>query len=540
MFSFENLKIRTKLSLGFGALVALMLVLATVSLWRMGAMSNAVERMEHVQIERLDPLYVAREALDQTGLAARNAFIFTDAAAAVHELDILDQQRSLYLAQLEQLAPRFAGNPQFEQMRADMLKMAHELDRPRKYRDAGDMNAYGQFLMNECSPLRRRIVDEIAVLVKAEQAESAGAVTLADTVFSQSIVEVALVTGFAFVLCMAIGWAITRSLLRQLGGEPAYAADIADRIAHGELAIDVDTRSGDESSLLYSIRSMRDKLAAIVGQVRSGTDSITHASSDIASGSEDLARRTEQQAGALEAVASAMEELTSTVRQNADNATQANLLAQTASEVSCEGGRVVEDVVRTMGSINDSSKKIVDIIAVIDGIAFQTNILALNAAVEAARAGEQGRGFAVVASEVRNLAQRSAAAAKEIKGLIVDSVDRVDTGARLVEQAGDTMRKVVESVGRVTGIMAEISSASLEQTAGIEQVNTSIGAMDGMTQQNTALVEEASAAAQEMQQQAAALAEVVGVFKLEAAAGRQRAAAPLQAGARPERLLARH
>jgi len=541
MSYFENLKIRTKLTLGFGTLVALMLVLAAVSLWRMGAMSNAVKHMKQVQQERLDPLYVAREALDQTGLAARNAFIFTDAAAAGRELDILDRERSLYLAQLDQLAPRFAGNPQFEQMRADMLAMARELDRPRKYHNAGDTSGYGQFLVNECSPLRRRIVAEIDVLVKAEQAETSGAVKVADSVFAQSIVEVVLVTGFAFVLCMAIGWAITRSLMRQLGGEPAYAAEIADRIAHGELAIDIDTRSGDASSLLYSIRAMRDKLAAIVGQVRSGTDSIAHASSDIAEGSQDLSRRTEQQAGALEAVASAMEELTSTVRQNADNATQANLLAQTASQVSHEGGRVVEDVVRTMGSINESSKKIVDIISVIDGIAFQTNILALNAAVEAARAGEQGRGFAVVASEVRNLAQRSAAAAKEIKGLIVDSVDRVDTGARLVEQAGDTMRQVIESVGRVTGIMAEISNASREQTVGIEQVNTSIGAMDGMTQQNTALVEEASNAAAEMQQQAATLADIVSVFKLDAAAQRQRVApSPTQVTARPERLLAQY
>jgi methyl-accepting chemotaxis protein len=540
MIYFDTLKIRTKLSLGFGALVVLMLALAAVSLWRMGAMSTAVKSMEHVQRDRLDPLYVAREALDQTGLAARNAFIFTDAAAAGREFDILDRERSLYLAQLEQLAPRFAGNPAFEQMKTDMLAMARELDRPRKYREAGDMSGYGQFLVNECSPLRRRIVAEIDVLVKAEQAETEGAVKAAETVFSQSIVEVAALTVFAFLLCMAVGWAITRSLLRQLGGEPAYAADIADRIAHGELAIDVDTRSGDQSSLLYSIRAMRDKLAAIVGQVRSGTDSIAHASSDIASGSQDLSRRTEQQAGALEAVASAMEELTSTVRQNADNATQANLLAQTASQVSCEGGRVVEDVVRTMGSINESSKKIVDIISVIDGIAFQTNILALNAAVEAARAGEQGRGFAVVATEVRNLAQRSAAAAKEIKALIVDSVERVDTGARLVEQAGDTMRKVVESVGRVTGIMAEISSASREQTAGIEQVNTSIGAIDGMTQQNTALVEEASNAAAEMQQQAAALAALVSVFKLEAAAQRRRLApSPAQSGAFPRGLLAR-
>jgi methyl-accepting chemotaxis protein len=540
MSKFQSMTIRTKLNLGFGALVALMLVLAGLSLSRMSAISDAVQHQAQVQRDKLDPLYVAREALDQTGMAARNAFIFSDDAAARRELDILDQQRSLYLAQLEQLAPQFAGNAQFDKVREGMLAMAHELDRPRKYRDSTDKEGFGQFLVNECSPLRRRIVADIAVLLKAEQQESVDANRAAESLFSRSIVLVATLTAFAFALCVAIGWAITRSLLRQLGGEPAYAADIANRIASGELAIEVATRPGDDSSLIHAIGAMRDNLAGIVGRVRAGTDSIATASSQIASGNRDLSSRTEQQASALEEVASAMEELTSTVRQNAEHAAQANALAQTASEVSREGGRVVEQVVHTMGSINASSRKIVDIISVIDGIAFQTNILALNAAVEAARAGEQGRGFAVVASEVRNLAQRSAAAAKEIKGLIVDSVDKVDSGAKLVEQAGDTMRKVVESVGRVTGIMAEISSASREQSAGIEQVNSSIGAMDGMTQQNTALVEEASAAAQEMQQQAAALAEVVGVFKLAAAApGRRAHAAPVRAGARPERLLAR-
>jgi len=539
MFTFHSMTIRTKLKLGFGALLALMLVLAALSLWRMSAISDAVRHQAQVQRDKVDPLYVAREALDQTGIAARNAFIFGDPASARRELDILDRERKLYLAQLEQIAPRFAGNAQFDRVREGMLAMAHELDRPRKYRDAADMDGFGKFLVNECSPLRRRIVADIEVLLKAEQQESLDATQAAEGLFAGSITLMAALSGFAFLLCLVIGWAITRSLLRQLGGEPAYAADIANRIAGGELAIEVATRPGDDSSLIHSIGAMRDNLAQIVGQVRAGTDSIATASSQIASGNRDLASRTEQQASALEEVASAMEELTSTVRRNAEHAAQANALAQTASEVSREGGRVVDQVVDTMGSINASSRKIVDIIAVIDSIAFQTNILALNAAVEAARAGEQGRGFAVVASEVRNLAQRSAAAAKEIKGLIVDSVAKVDSGAKLVEQAGETMRKVVESVGRVTGIMAEISSASREQSAGIEQVNSSIGAMDGMTQQNTALVEEASAAAQEMQQQAAALAEVVGVFKLEAAARRQRAM-PARAGARQERLLARY
>jgi methyl-accepting chemotaxis protein len=260
--------------------------------------------------------------------------------------------------------------------------------------------------------------------------------------------------------------------------------------------------------------------------VRSGTETIATASTEIASGNLDLSSRTEQQASALEETASSMEELTSTVKQNADNARQANQLAQSASEVALRGGAVVADVVRTMGSINASAGKIVDIIGVIDGIAFQTNILALNAAVEAARAGEQGRGFAVVASEVRSLAQRSASAAKEIKALIGDSVDKVGEGSRLVNQAGATMDDIVTSVKRVTDIMGEITMASREQEAGIEQINQAISEMDAVTQQNAALVEEAAAAAQSLQDQSGKLAEVVGVFRLDAAAEPVRAAPP--------------
>jgi methyl-accepting chemotaxis protein len=318
-------------------------------------------------------------------------------------------------------------------------------------------------------------------------------------------------------------WLISRSLLRQLGGEPTEAVRIAGKIAAGDLAVEIGTRPGDDASLLYAMKTMRDSLARIVSQVRTGTDTIATASAQIAAGNIDLSARTEQQASSLEETASSMEEMTSAVKQNADNARQANSLARSASHVAEKGGDVVSQVVHTMGAINQSAQKIVEIIAVIDGIAFQTNILALNAAVEAARAGEQGRGFAVVATEVRNLAQRSAAAAKEIKTLISDSVEKVDSGNKLVEEAGATMHEVVDSIRRVTDIMSEIVAASEEQASGIDQVNQAVTQMDTVTQQNAALVEEAAAAAQSMREQADQLAQVVGVFLLSAdqhAAGR--------------------
>ncbi|RJF96340.1 hypothetical protein D3871_21285 [Noviherbaspirillum saxi] len=307
---------------------------------------------------------------------------------------------------------------------------------------------------------------------------------------------------------------VIRSVERTIGGDPDQATGVAHRIASGDLTQTVNVKQNDKSSLLFAMKQMQDNLLSIVSRVRAGTDAISTASSQIAAGNMDLSSRTEQQAASLEETASSMEELTSTVKQNADNARQANQLAMVASAVAGKGGDVVAEVVDTMTAINDSANKIADIIGVIDGIAFQTNILALNAAVEAARAGEQGRGFAVVAAEVRTLAQRSAAAAKEIKGLIGDSVDKVHTGTTLVDQAGATMKEVVTSVRRVTDIISEIAAASAEQTTGIEQVNLAITQMDQVTQQNAALVEEAAAASASMQSQAGELAEAASVFKL--------------------------
>jgi methyl-accepting chemotaxis protein len=324
-------------------------------------------------------------------------------------------------------------------------------------------------------------------------------------------VTTAVVTAALVAFGALSAWLITLSIVKPLRS----ALRVASTVASGDLSTTFRTYGPDEAGdLMRALQAMNDALSKVVAEVQDGTRAIAGAANEIASGNLDLSARTEQQASSLEETASSMEELVSIVRQNADNAHQANQLAQAASDVATRSGRIVGDVVETMHSIDASSRKIVDIIAVIDGIAFQTNILALNAAVEAARAGEQGRGFAVVAAEVRNLAQRSAGAAKEIKTLIGDSVDQVNVGTKLVQQAGVTMTEVVDSVARVTDIMAEITMASREQTVGIDQVNEAITQMDQVTQQNAALVEEAAAAAASMQDQTARLAEVAARFKL--------------------------
>ncbi|MDO8413111.1 MAG: methyl-accepting chemotaxis protein [Gallionellaceae bacterium] len=367
--------------------------------------------------------------------------------------------------------------------------------------------------MTQAYDQHRSVIDQIVQLANRgnedEEAHAAQQVRI-----GMWLMLAILVTALALGLALAL--IIFRRVLKQLGGDPAHVSEVARHIAEGDLTMEIAVPPRDNQSMIARMKIMQRMLRKTVAEIQKAVDMVSSASSEIAAGNMDLSERTEQQASSLEETASSMEEMTATVKQNADNARQANQLALSASDVAIKGGNVVSQVVETMGSINASSKKIVDIISVIDSIAFQTNILALNAAVEAARAGEQGRGFAVVANEVRNLAQRSAAAAKEIKELIGNSVEKINTGNKLVDQAGTTMQEIIDSVKRVTDIMADIMAASLEQSEGIEQINKAITQMDEVTQQNAALVEEASAAAASLQEQAVNLTQTVNVFKTDA------------------------
>ncbi|THC46558.1 methyl-accepting chemotaxis protein [Massilia sp. Mn16-1_5] len=513
----NKLGVGRRLALAFSVILAIMVVLAVLSLAKMATIQDKLDRIVSHDNVKLGLIMDIRQSVMNAILNGRNIALMSDAAEIDAENKRLAANRAVYadtFKRLEALANTPAEKAALDKITASRAAAVDVVTKMTNLVKAGDREGSNRVLLQELQPLQTKTIEAMDAMVAHEEGLVAEAAEEARAAHAAARLQTTLLTLAALAIGALLAWTITRRLLRQLGGEPLYATTIADRIAQGDLGVPIELRAGDSASLLFALRTMRDKLADLVGQVRVATDSIAQASSEVAGGSADLSSRTEAQAGTLEETASSMEELTSTVKHNADNAAQANSLARAASTVAERGGSVVAEVVGTMGAINDSSKKIVDIIGVIDGIAFQTNILALNAAVEAARAGEQGRGFAVVASEVRNLAQRSAAAAKEIKALIADSVDKVETGSKLVDQAGSTMHEIVGSIRQVAELMGGITVASQEQTRGIEQVNVALIEMDGVTQQNAALVEEAAAAAQAMQQQAAQLARLVSVFQL--------------------------
>ncbi|MDC8757284.1 methyl-accepting chemotaxis protein [Janthinobacterium fluminis] len=515
-----KMKVGTRLGLGF-ALVLLLLVAVTVV--GIARMSQIQGRLDHVVgvnnvVTRL--VIDMRANVSDRITSLRILTLLTDAGDMEPEMNRIKAQTAKYQEAQKKLQEQFAVEATAEEKALLNAIKEHEAAAMPAIAKASELwladkaEEATKVMIKEIRPVQKKWMEALEQLAVLEDQLNAQVLTDARTAFDSARTFMILLGVLAVAMGVAAAFVITRGLLKQLGGEPDYTASIAGSIAKGDLSVLINTKATDQDSLLAEMKEMRDSLVGIVGQVRIGTETIGTASREIAAGNIDLSSRTEMQASSLEKTSSAMEELTATVKQNADNAREANQLAATASDVALKGGSVVSQVVDTMSSINESAKKIVDIIGVIDGIAFQTNILALNAAVEAARAGEQGRGFAVVASEVRNLAQRSAGAAKEIKILIDDSAEKVERGTKLVGQAGVTMGEVVASVKRVTDIMGEISSASQEQSAGIEQVNLSIIEMDSMTQQNASLVEQAAAAAQSLQDQAAELANVVSIFKL--------------------------
>ena len=520
---FRNLKVGTRLILCFLAVALLGAVVAGIGIYNMDQMNARAKRLYEQELLGLSYAKEANVNLVLINRTLRGAMLASTEARRQKSLDNLVSYQKEVHDNLERARPLFTtekGKRVFAELDDEMRGYGAFIDEQARrakaepLQEARDSVTYMFDTFLPHSNLIDAKMDQLAKIKEqsAREVNEENAVAYTD---SRSLMLVLVLCSLA--AGAGLGMLITRSLTRQLGGEPAYAAEVAGRIAGGDLATPVELRSGDTGSLLFAMHTMRDKLATIVTQVRGGTDAIGSASSQIAAGNLDLSSRTEEQASSLEETASSMEELTSTVKQNADNARQANALAATATGVAGKGGAVVAQVVETMGAINTSAGKIVEIISVIDGIAFQTNILALNAAVEAARAGEQGRGFAVVAGEVRNLAQRSAQAAKEIKGLIEDSVNRVDMGSVLVESAGETMGDIVNAVTRVTDIMGEIASASDEQSRGIDQVGQAVAEMDRVTQQNASLVEESASAAAALEEQASMLTQSVAVFRLKAA-----------------------
>ncbi len=511
---FKNLKISTRLVGAFTLLVAMLLAIGGLSAVRTMSVESDLVDITERRMTVIAELEIIRGEGNFQARAIRNIALLSDPAKVAQEEQAIADSRGKIndsTTKVDALITSDKGR-EFQVKLQEVRKPFRDaVDKFMAMIAAGERESATAYLFDTVRPAQMayfKVIDE-AVSFQTVGAQAASQV-------AQETVKTLIITIVVAVLLAAVIAAVVATwIIRSITVPINSAVELARAVAAGDLTREVDTKSNDEIGVLMkALAEMQTGLVQVVGRVRSGSESVSSASEQIAQGNQDLSSRTESQASALEQTAASMEELSSTVRQNADNAMQANQLAQSASRVAVEGGQVVSQVVDTMKGINESSRKISDIISVIDGIAFQTNILALNAAVEAARAGEQGRGFAVVAGEVRNLAQRSAAAAKEIKQLINDSVERVESGTALVDKAGATMNEVVDSVRRVTDIMGEISSASKEQSDGVGQIGEAVTQMDQATQQNAALVEEMAAAASSLRTQATDLVQAVAVFRL--------------------------
>ena len=511
----QDLKIGTRLGLCFAAVLLMMAVQSVVSIAQISGIGNRSEQIVHEDMAKADAVALIDATTRANARYTMELFMAPDQAYADRVRGQIDANKKTItdaVAVLEAMITRPEGKALLAQFKTDRATYVQAFSKVSALLAEGKRDEATEALLGTTLPALDALQATIGGLAKLQKAIAASAMDDIAARIASTRLTTILLSVLALVCGSAGAWLITRSVTRPIGA----AVTLAEAVAAGDLRTRHYQPTRDETGqLLHALHTMSGSLQQIVGRVRGGTETIASASSQIASGNQDLSARTEQQASVLEETASSMEELTSTVRHNADNAQEARRKAQTASDVAVKGGAVVASVVDTMQSIRTSSGKVADIISVIDGIAFQTNILALNAAVEAARAGEQGRGFAVVATEVRNLAHRSAAAAKEITTLINASVQQVGEGSALVEQAGQTMTEVVDSIRDVTVIMADIAAASAEQGQGIEQINQAVTEMDTVTQQNAALVEEAAAAAESMQEQARELAQIVSQFQLD-------------------------